>query len=67
MDFDQMTPVECEIENRLNEFGATLRWDTEREGYAIFDASMNIPILGWDFDLSLEDVAEWIDAPAEAA
>ncbi len=39
----------------------TRRFDAQHQGlYAVFDNDTNFPVLGWDYDATLEDIANWL-------
>ena len=61
------TPNESAIRRKAKRYGYFVRKSHERTfhsnnlgEYMLLDVQHNVPILGWDYDASLEDIAEFL-------
>lgn len=68
------TPSESAVRRKAKRYGYFVRKSRERTfhsnnlgEYMLLDVEHNVPILGWDYDASLEDIADFLrDEPVKA-
>jgi hypothetical protein len=68
--------LESRIRRLADSKGYRVRRDRRREvhpldkGFALFDCSTRVPVFGWDYDASLEEIEQWlqpVNEPEDAA